>query len=53
MENQPDRGKETRTVKRSEESVNESAVPLDTDELAPHVKIVRPTRPALVYDRME
>ena len=34
-------------------SPNEAAVPLAFEDLAPHVLVVRPARPALTYDRME
>lgn len=34
-------------------SPNDSAVPLVYDELSEHVRVIRPARPALTYDRME
>lgn len=34
-------------------SPNEAAVPLAFEELAPHVRVIRPSRPSLTYDRME
>jgi hypothetical protein len=37
----------------SDESINERLVPVEVPELAPHVKVLRPTRSARVYDRIE
>jgi len=34
-------------------SLNENPVSLVFDDLAPHVKIIKPSRPSLTYDRME
>jgi hypothetical protein len=53
MDRQSDEAKETPVPERSNESANERPVVLEMDELAPHVKVVRPTRPSLTYDRME
>lgn len=34
-------------------SPNEAVVPLAFEELSPHVRIVKPSRPSLTYDRIE
>lgn len=34
-------------------SFNEAMVPMTCDELSPHVRIVKPSRPSLTYDRVE
>jgi len=51
MEKQRD--KDEYIPERARESTNEVVVELNLNELAPHVKVVRPTRPSLTYDRME
>jgi len=53
MNKRTEKRKASRIHKRDRESINESAVPLEVDELSPYVKVVRPTRPSLTYDRME
>jgi hypothetical protein len=35
------------------QAINETVVNLEDDELAPYVRVVRPTRISLTYDRME
>lgn len=37
----------------SDESINERSVQIEAHELAPHVKVLRPTRSSRIYDRIE
>jgi hypothetical protein len=34
-------------------SPNETTIPLVFKELTPYIKVIRPSRPSLTYDRME
>lgn len=34
-------------------SANESPVPVEINDLEPHVRVIRPARPSLTYERAE
>lgn len=58
MECVPDRSetsmdKPKRAFEPKAESPNEAVVHLAFEELAPHVKVIRPSRPSLTYERFE